>query len=466
MKIKTSILCGIFAFISVVVSNLAIAAPHFGNGIKVGEVTLDSAVVWVRLTEVEKGNPEAAIAPAPGAEGWYELSYRESGKNSDWLKTDRHSVAVERDFTDQIRLEGLVSGTEYEFEVRAFKALQSNRPSDVLKGHFRTANAVDSVESVKGVVVTCQGLGTVDDPVKGHKVYKDILEHDADFFVHAGDIVYYDKHYEDLHQLSKNRSQARERWNRMFSMHWNRAFHSQIASYFLKDDHDVLKDDCYPGQTYGDLTFEEGLEIFREQTTQSPLPYRTVRWSKDVQIWLLEGRDYRTPNRAPDGPDKSMLGKEQKAWLKRTISESDATFKLVISPSPIVGPDKPGKKDNLSNYVYQTEGDEIRSFLSSIKNLYVICGDRHWQYASKDDETGLLEMGCGPINNEHAKLGGNPGKLPEHIYFGGGEGGYMVFEVSREEEVPSVSFTWYAISGGDEGAVGEVNYRLEYEAVK
>ncbi|MDQ8183517.1 alkaline phosphatase D family protein [Pelagicoccus sp. SDUM812005] len=457
---------GLLVLASMAVSHLLSATvPYFGNGIKVGEVTQDSVVFWVRLTEVEKGNPQQAVAPAPGVVGWYELSYRERGKNTDWMNTERRPVSAERDFTDQLRLEGLRAGAQYEFEARAYQEGSTKRPSEALKGHFRTAKPLESIEGVKGVVVTCQGLGTVDDPVMGHKAYADILQHDADFFVHTGDIVYYDKDYDGVHPLSKNRAQARERWNRMFSMHWNRDFHSQISSYFLKDDHDVLKDDCYPGQTYGDLTFEEGLEIFREQTTQSPLPYRTVRWSKDVQIWLLEGRDYRTPNRAPDGPEKSMLGQEQKAWLKRTISESDATFKLVISPSPIVGPDKPGKKDNLSNDVYRTEGDEIRRFLSGVEDLYVICGDRHWQYASKDAETGLVEIGCGPINNEHAKLGGNPGRQKEHLYFGGGEGGYLVFEVKRADGRPFISFRWYSISGSD-GSVGTVNCEMSFPAMR
>ena len=332
-------------------------------------------------------------------------------------------------------------------------------------GGFRTAFEASEVRAVKGVVVTCQGLGTVDDSVKGHRTYADILKADPDFFVHAGDVVYYDKDYDGIHPLSKNMAMARERWNRMFSYQWNKEFHSHLGSYFMKDDHDVLKDDCYPGQTYGDLTFEEGLKIFKEQTPQGALPYRTIRWGQDVQIWLLEGRDYRSPNRAPDGPEKTMLGVEQKVWLKRTVLESDATFKLVISPSPIVGPDKPGKKDNLSNDVFKSEGDEIRRFLSEVDNLFVVCGDRHWQYASKDAETGLMEMGCGPINNEHAKIGGSPGRQDEHIYFGGGAGGYLLFEVDRNDGTPQVNFRWFSNSDeGEAGSLGRINYEMTFAA--
>jgi alkaline phosphatase D len=33
-----------------------------------------------------------------------------------------------------------------------------------------------------------------------------------------------------------------------------------------------------------------------------------------------------------------MRGKEQKAWFKRTVQESDSTFRTLVSPTPIVGP--------------------------------------------------------------------------------------------------------------------------------
>ena len=35
-------------------------------------------------------------------------------------------------------------------------------------------------------------------------------------------------------------------------------------------------------------------------------------------------------------------------------------------------------------------------------NMFVICGDRHWQYASVDPITGLREFSCGPASDQHA----------------------------------------------------------------
>jgi alkaline phosphatase D len=184
----------------------------------------------------------------------------------------------------------------------------------------------------------------------------------------------------------------------------------------MHDDHDLLKNDCWAGQTYGDLTWEQGLQIWHEQIPQSDKPYRTFRWGKNHQIWLPEGREYRSPNNMKDGPEKSILGKEQWEWLEKTMRDSDATFKLYISATPVVGPDRGGKNDNHANEGFEYEGERLRKFLNSIPGCFVINGDRHWQYHSVDPETGLNEFGCGPASDAHAQ-GWNPkDKRPEHKF--------------------------------------------------
>ena len=34
--------------------------------------------------------------------------------------------------------------------------------------------------------------------------------------------------------------------------------------------------------------------------------------------------------------------------------------------------------------------------------MYVVCGDRHWQYVSKHPKYGIVEFSIGPNSNEHA----------------------------------------------------------------
>ncbi|MEZ6075412.1 MAG: alkaline phosphatase D family protein [Pirellulaceae bacterium] len=127
-----------------------------------------------------------------------------------------------------------------------------------------------------------------------------------------------------------------------------------------------------------------------------------------MQIWLPENRFYRSPNSAPDGPDKTIWGVEQKQWLMKTLVESDATFKLLISPTPMIGPDDLRKKDNHCDVGgFQHERDEFFQFLKANQldrqNFFLVCGDRHWQYHALDS-TGFEEFSCGALVDANARF--------------------------------------------------------------
>jgi len=416
-------------------------APFFASGIKVGEVDQTSAIVWARLTEKDSANFNQLpiftegltkkdkdkiampLGVAPGMKGEARVGYRRAGVKAQVQYTPWKAIAAETDYTHQFHLSDLLPNHHYELIVESRKNKDS-QVSSKISGGFHTAPEGNAEAPVRFIVSTCQAVRSIDSGSGGHKAYTRMLEFDPHFFVHTGDILYYDKA-----PLAKNVAQARAKWNLMFSYKHNLDFHRQVSSYFMKDDHDTLKNDCWPGQTYGDLTWDQGLAIFREQVPMGEKTYRTIRWGRDVQIWLTENRDFRSSNRDKDGPNKTILGAEQKAWLKKTMSESDATYKFLITPGPIVGPDKRGKSDNHSNKAFFHEGQELRDFLAPMKNTYVICGDRHWQYCSKDPGTGLIELGCGPINDEHS-YGGNPGKHPTHRYFSG-KGGFLGITVKN-----------------------------------
>ena len=90
---------------------------------------------------------------------------------------------------------------------------------------------------------------------------------------------------------------------------YTRAFLQNVPAYFLKDDHDSWDNDCWPTMPsrMGSFTYEDGLTVYDEQVPMSDKKhYRTFRWGKDLQIWLVEVRDHRSQNFLPDGPDKSL----------------------------------------------------------------------------------------------------------------------------------------------------------------
>jgi alkaline phosphatase D len=109
--------------------------------------------------------------------------------------------------------------------------------------------------------------------------------------------------------MGKTEALARWHWNRMYSMQNHIDFHRQVSSYFIKDDHDTLINDAYPGMKtkfMGEFTYEQGTQIFLDEVPMGYKTYRTVLWGKDLQIWMVEGRDYGSPNPMPDGPEKSI----------------------------------------------------------------------------------------------------------------------------------------------------------------
>ena len=453
--------------------------PYQTTGIKIGEVTDNTAIVWTRLTrhperigleapmpiiryrntqtgeltEKPKGRLNASPivnfpdgssidtieGAVPGALGNVRVLYR-TEETSKWKATKWQAVQSENDYTHQFKLTKLAPKTKYQVRVEA--KTPSGKKEQAVEGSFQTAQRSDQPERVAFMVSTGQAYPDQDAPGGGFKIYPAMLRLNPSFFVHTGDILYYDK-------LAKTLELARWHWQRMYSLLTNTEFHRQVVSYFIKDDHDTLMNDCWPDMEtrfMGDFTFEQGLAVFLEQVPMGERTYRTFRWGKDLQIWLVEGRDYRSPNTMPDGPEKTIWGKEQKAWFKRTVQESDAAFRILISPTPLVGPDRTNKHDNHSNKDFRYEGSEIREFISKQRNMYVICGDRHWQYVSVDTDSGVREYSCGPASDKHAGGWTNDQRYPEHRYLNV-IGGFLAVTVDRLQGRPTVTFRHHGVDG-------------------
>ena len=421
------------------VSTVAQQPPFQANGIKIGAVTQTRAQIWTRLTQT----PAWKSAPAetlenwyvPGGEGQVRITWWKGDAIKEKTSTDWQTVKAEDDFIHEFNLTKLTPGQRYALLCEARDA--GGEVQSMTVGKFRTAPADTVAQPIRFTVVTGQGYHRRDTK-QGHGIYPQMAKLDPDFFVHTGDIIYYDK----PKPLADNLDLARLHWQRMFALPHQRAFHNQVASYFIKDDHDTLKNDCWPGQSQGDLTWEMGLKTFNEQLPVFARPYQTIRYGKDLQIWLVEGRDFRSNNNATDGPDKTIWGKEQMAWFKQTVTASDATFRILISPTPVVGPDRGNKNDNHANKGFSYEGDMLRQFISEQKNMFVVCGDRHWQYVSKDEKTGVREYSCGPTSNVHAGGWRDSNRSTMHKYLKV-KGGFLAVDIEGDKAI----FTHHGVDG-------------------
>ncbi len=345
------------------------SGPMAGMGILVGEVTPRGALVQVRLTRTDR----LVDRDVPGAAGLVEFTLRKTGETGGGL-TSLVPARAERDFIARASFNDLSPGTRYVCRTRIGPDAETLHTGP--QARFKTLPGPDAAEPVRFVVVTgmnyakFHGDHRIDrkqhvienntelprpysgpDKHLGYPALASILELKPDFFVGTGDNVYYDTPDDPR---AKTVPELRQKWHEQFVQPRYIELFAEVPTYWEIDDHDYRIDD---GDNTGDHepSPQVGRRMMLEQLPVAPADdenaktYRTHRVNRDLQIWFPENRMYRSPNKTPDGPAKTIWGAEQKAWLKRTLKASDATFKLLISPNPMVGPDDLRKTDNHTN---------------------------------------------------------------------------------------------------------------------
>jgi phosphodiesterase/alkaline phosphatase D-like protein len=388
---------------------------YLGSGVKAGEITNRTAVVLVRLTTRDDQDADGFI---PGREGQARLQYAVNESLQSPTATPWETAKPDVDWSIQFRLTNLRPATRYFYRVEFRTAANAaSENSEVFS--FLTAPEADQRVGVKFHLTTCQDL-------HGSGTYVHMAAQKPDFCVSAGDTVYYDGQC-----LARNVPQAWQAYQKMFGLPHMKDYYKHVGGYFMKDDHDFRFNDSDPHmpgrwvnmrqndpaakytETRGNLkldvnwlTAEEGIRVFKQVFPMNEKTYRTVRWGQGVQIWMTENRDYRSPNDLPDGPEKSIWGAQQKAWLKQTLLASDADFRIIISPNSVIGPDRIMKGDNQANINgFWYEGQAFLDWLkdNKIDNVVLMNGDRHWQYHTIDKRNGrsINEFSCGPTHDDH-----------------------------------------------------------------
>jgi len=451
--------------------------PDAGMGIMVGEVTATSALTQLRLTKTDS----LAEGDVPGMPGVVRFLVEPIGKQTMPLSATLPATA-ERDFIVRQFFQRLLPGTEY--RVRTWIGPNADELRDGPTATFRTLPGIESAQAVRFAVVTgmnyakFHGDNRIDGKIHlehnntelpspyagpdkhlGYPALASILKTQPHFFVGTGDNVYYDT---PTMPRAETVPQLRQKWHEQFVQPRYRDLFAAVPTYWMIDDHDYRIDDCDNTKDYLPSP-ETGRQMMLEQLPVAPAhdnaakTYRTHRVSGDLQIWFPENRMYRSPNAMQDGPEKSIWGAEQKAWLKQTLAESDATFKLLISPNPMIGPDDARKTDNHTNFGgFRHERDEFFAWINKhgmSKNFFLICGDRHWQYHSIHPAS-IEEFSCGALVDANSRPGRQPGDpkstdpegLIKQVYSQQTpSGGYLLVESSptSDDEPSTLTFRFH-----------------------
>ena len=404
-----------------------------GMGIMIGEATDKSALAQVRLT-VGDALLDNDVEGTPGIVEFTLLT------ENDEIVRDTQTIlaTADRDFITRASWNNLKANTNYICRTRIGFELEHLFPGP--SATFKTLPGPSTSDSVEFAVVTgmnyakFHGDNRIDGSIHllhnatelpepysgkdkhlGYPALKTLLDLKPDFFVGTGDNIYYDTPKEPR---AESLTEMRQKWHEQFIQPRFHDLFAKVPTFWEVDDHDYRIDD---GDNSGDYSPspQEARQMLLEQLPIAPAEdisaktYRTYRVNGDLQIWFMENRMYRSPNAMEDGPAKSIWGKEQKQWLKRTLISSDASFKIMISPTPMIGPDSLHKTDNHADIGgFQNERDEFFSWLIETglnkENFYIVCGDRHWQYHSISPE-GIEEFSSGALTDTNSRLGVNPG---------------------------------------------------------
>lgn len=256
-----------------------------------------------------------------------------------------------------------------------------------------------------------------------------------------GDNVYIDDPEHLLtHHYCYSRRQERAEWRR---------FTATTAMYAIYDDHDFGTNDCVPGPKIESPAWKRQVwNVFRENWVNPAYGGGDAQpgcWFDfqiaDVHFILLDGRYYR------DREGGTMLGPVQKAWLKKTLKNSTATFKVLASPVPWTAKIKPGSKDPWDGY--PGEREEIFSFIEdqNIEGLFLIAADRHrtdLRTTERKNGYTLYEFESSKLTNRHThKVIETPGLIWGHnkvCSFG-----LMRFDTTKKD--PAVVFECIDIEG-------------------
>jgi alkaline phosphatase D len=129
----------------------------------------------------------------------------------------------------------------------------------------------------------------------------------------------------------------------------------------------------WPGEVMGAPLYEEGLlanDLWANSLQalyefnpleKNDLLYRKQKFGKHLEIIFPDFRSYRSPNADNDKDElAAMLGEEQLQWLKDSLKESTATWKIISSHDPLgVVTGGEGDRDSFGQEDAKIKGREL-----------------------------------------------------------------------------------------------------------
>jgi alkaline phosphatase D len=193
------------------------------------------------------------------------------------------------------------------------------------------------------------------------------------------------------------------------------------------DDHEIAND-WDQGKTG---VFHAAMDPFLNyQHDANPPPvrnngetYYTFSWGSSASFFMLDSRTYRSPKDMSDGPEKTMLGAQQRRDLINWLTKYDGgaghghgeevQWKFIISSVPFTKNWHFSGNDTWAGYLWERQQIlEAAWSIGGRSGVVVLSGDRHefsatkfpppenskWARESKGRDVSVHEFSCSPLN--------------------------------------------------------------------
>ena len=299
-------------------------APVITHGVASGDVTAGSAILWAR----------ASVSSTLESEYSLDANFTRPRKGPS------REVSAATDFTGQITLTGLQPETRYYYRVQARNgAGASSRET----GSVLTAPRPNDRRNVRFLWAgDLGGQNFCRTAERGYEIFGAMTALSPDFVLFSGDMIYADGPCLSPPNLpgagfaAKTLDEYRRRWKYNRDDPHHKKFLGSTSMVTQWDDHEVTNDfgPFEPLMPAGRQAYFEYHPLTRSSDESFRL-YRSLRWGKEMELFVLDNRQYRAANSDPDSGEKSMLGRQQFQWLIQSLSRSDAVWKIIATSVPL-----------------------------------------------------------------------------------------------------------------------------------
>lgn len=368
---------------------------ELAHGVATGDVTDSTALIWFRT--------------AGPANVQIEWARADSGARRDVVPGRSAVITTTQhyDFTASARMDGLAPATSYDYRILQVSGGERVVLREAGRGRLTTAASSDRPEPVKflwggdlGGQQRCRPEGS------GYAIFDRMFEARPGFAVLLGDLIYADDRCPsppnvpgaDFMASTLEGFRAKHRYQREDRA--LRRFLSVVPVYAIWDDHEVRNNFSGPHEPLMPVGRQAFLEYWPIGTPpEDPHRlYRKVRRGADLELFLLDTRQYRSLNEEPDGEHKTMLGAAQREWLVDGLTRSTATWKVIATSVPLSNR-KPGTVRLPGNDSWARGADgtgfqtELRTIVGTIldhriRNVVWLAADVHYAQINAYDPDG------------------------------------------------------------------------------